>query len=467
VCTAKAHSWFFGMLVAILMCAGSFTTAEAQALAGRTWAIVIGVSRYGDPSLSERSLRYAESDAQEIRDALIERCNVPQQNVHLLKGSKATKSGIERAFASVAKSARSSDLVFIYFSGHGSFVQDRDGDEVDGDRLDEVLLPYDAVLGDESTYIIDDSLGYMVSRLPASSVAIIIDSCHSAGQGKSVPTPGLLVKGTGDSFAKDIFTDAGGGTGRALLSACQSGEVAYENEDLGHGVLTYFVLQSLEQVGADRDRNGALTFDELGAFVEERVDAWCLQNGVFQTPSYESKSATPIIIVPRSVAGPGKTVLATSSQATSSPVALKLGAAVNVVPIGLDCSGSSFGPALNAAAYAGLSFTAEHWTFQLLTTLFDEAAYTFIENPNVQVILGLYGPELRAGELLFECGADISRQGLSTIGSLCFVFLADAVLRADARLGVRTKFGGGSAGLFDFAAICVFVAVDVCLSFGL
>lgn len=299
-CPLAARAWLFGVLVVVpLLCAALPGAVAAQTLAGKTWAIVIGVSRYGDSSLSERSLRYAESDAQEIRDALIERCNVPRQNIQLLKGPKATKAGIERAFAGVAKSARSGDLVFIYFSGHGSFVPDRDGDEVDGDRLDEVLLPYDAVLGDESTYIIDDNLGYMVSRLPASPVAIIVDSCHSAGQGKSVPTPGLLVKGTGDSIAKDIFTDAGGGVGRALLSACQSGEVAYENEALGHGVLTYFVLQAIEQqFAADSDHNGILTFDELGAYVESQVDAWCLESGQFQTPSYESKSSMPIIIVP-------------------------------------------------------------------------------------------------------------------------------------------------------------------------
>ncbi|MDD4903053.1 MAG: caspase family protein [Candidatus Bipolaricaulis sp.] len=290
---------FVGVLVAVSCVWLAFSAvAASQTAGGKTWAIVIGISKYGDPSLSGRSLRYAESDAQEIRDALVERCGVPQQNIHLLKGSKATKSGIEKAFASVSKSARSGDLVFVYFSGHGSFVQDRDGDEVDGDRLDEVLLPYDAVLGDESTYILDDLLGYMVSRLPVGPVAIIVDSCHSAGQGKSVPAPGLLVKGTGDSIAKDIFTDAGAGGGRALLSACQSGEVAYERDDLGHGVLTYFVLQSLEQAAADSDHNGVLTFDELGAYVESQVAAWCLENQVFQTPSYESHSSAPIIIVP-------------------------------------------------------------------------------------------------------------------------------------------------------------------------
>jgi hypothetical protein len=332
-CPLAARAWLFGVLVVVpLLCAALPGAVAAQTLAGKTWAIVIGVSRYGDSSLSERSLRYAESDAQEIRDALIERCRVPQQNIHLLKGPKATKAGIEKAFASVAKSARSGDLVFIYFSGHGSFIPDRDGDEVDGDRLDEVLLPYDAVLGDESTYIIDDALGYMVSRLPASLVAIVMDTCHSAGQGKSVPAPGLLVKGTGDSIAKDVFTDAGGGSGRALLSACQSGEVAYENEALGHGVLTYFVLQAIEQqFAADSDHNGVLTFDELGAFVDERVDAWCLENGVFQTPSYESKSSTPIIIVPIVVIVPRSPLPSPPLQGGGRAGSLGLGITQSVV----------------------------------------------------------------------------------------------------------------------------------------
>lgn len=299
-CPAAARAWLFSVLiVAPLLCAALSGAVAAQALAGKTWAIVIGVSKYGDQSLSEWSLQYAESDAQAVYDALVDRCRVPRQSIYLLKGRRATKAGISSAFASLSRAAKANDTVFIYFSGHGSFIPDREGDEVDGDRLDEVLLPYDAVLGDWSTYLVDDELGWMVSGLSAGAVAIVIDSCHSGGQGKSVPTPGLLVKGTGDSMTKDIFTDPGGNKGCALLAACQSGEVAYERKDLGHGVLTYFVLQAIEQqFAADSDHNGILTFDELGAYVESQVDAWCLKSGQFQTPSYESKSSTPIIIVP-------------------------------------------------------------------------------------------------------------------------------------------------------------------------
>ena len=52
--------------------------------------------------------------------------------------------------------AEAGDVVVFYFSGHGSQIRDRDGDELT-DQLDEVICPYD-MDWDRRTFILDDDL---------------------------------------------------------------------------------------------------------------------------------------------------------------------------------------------------------------------------------------------------------------------------------------------------------------------
>ena len=68
------------------------------------------------------------------------------------------------------------DTVYIHFSGHGSQVEDRNGDESDG--LDESILPYDARTGEvpDST---DDELGALLTGLRTDRAWVVLDSCHS------------------------------------------------------------------------------------------------------------------------------------------------------------------------------------------------------------------------------------------------------------------------------------------------
>ena len=49
------------------------------------------------------------------------------------------------------KGAKPGDSLFFHYSGHGSQVKDKDGDEIDG--LDETILPVDF---QKSGMIIDD-----------------------------------------------------------------------------------------------------------------------------------------------------------------------------------------------------------------------------------------------------------------------------------------------------------------------
>jgi len=80
-----------------------------------------------------------------------------------------------------AKNLNSNDTFALYYSGHGSFVTDKNGDEVD--RKDEVLVLSDGV---RNIPFIDDNLNSYLNRIRARKL-IIFDSCHSgtANRGSS------------------------------------------------------------------------------------------------------------------------------------------------------------------------------------------------------------------------------------------------------------------------------------------
>ena len=65
--------------------------------------------------------------------------------------------------------------LWIHYSGHGSYIRDRSGDEDDG--KDEVLVPIDYTTGG---MISDDDLHYYLSHLPETCKCFcLFDCCHS------------------------------------------------------------------------------------------------------------------------------------------------------------------------------------------------------------------------------------------------------------------------------------------------
>lgn len=71
------------------------------------------------------------------------------------------------------------DLVWFEYSGHGSYVSDRSGDEVDG--KDEALVPSDFR---SAGLLMDDTIKRIFKSFnPKTRVISIIDACHSASVG--------------------------------------------------------------------------------------------------------------------------------------------------------------------------------------------------------------------------------------------------------------------------------------------
>ena len=81
------------------------------------------------------------------------------------------------ALNKIVKEADSNDVVYIHYSGHGSQVEDLNGDEPQ-DQLDETIVPQDGRT-EGVPDITDDELEALLSQLKTSQAVVVLDSCHS------------------------------------------------------------------------------------------------------------------------------------------------------------------------------------------------------------------------------------------------------------------------------------------------
>ena len=166
-------------LAALALLLAQIALAQLAAAAGTSRALLIGINQYK----AVPSLQGSVNDVETIRQVLATRWGFPPANIELLVGEAATRDGMLQAFNRLVAAAGPDDTVYIHYSGHGSQVQDLNGDEADG--LDETLVPQDGRSGNIPD-IVDDELDSIFSKLHARSTVIVFDSCHSGTATRAV-----------------------------------------------------------------------------------------------------------------------------------------------------------------------------------------------------------------------------------------------------------------------------------------
>jgi len=261
------------------------------------WALVIGISDYEDPNVTD--LAYARADAEAFATWLVDSGTDPDHVFLLLDENGETAEGIAFREATLSKiragldwlyrMAHPEDLVFVYFAGHGFQSEDDDGDETDG--VDEFLVPYDVdTQARSATALRDDEFGKFLDDIESNHVMVVFDSCHSGGQSRS------LSGGTrpmGDEF--DLFNDFSL-EGKLVMAAAAENQKALEHEAFGHGVFTYFLLQGLEG-GADQDVDHLITAEELHNYVRDAVEEFArITEGHTQVPQMTGRGAVGVVL---------------------------------------------------------------------------------------------------------------------------------------------------------------------------
>jgi hypothetical protein len=172
-----------GMILATLLCFDLQQEATAESSSqgqGAKRALLIGINKYKAVPKLQGSL----NDIETMKQVLITRWGFPEGNIRFLTDEQATRDGMLAALNRFVKDTGPQDTVYIHYSGHGSQVEDLNGDEAD-DKLDETLVPQDGRTGSVPD-ITDDELAAILGKLPAKNAFVVLDSCHSGTATRSL-----------------------------------------------------------------------------------------------------------------------------------------------------------------------------------------------------------------------------------------------------------------------------------------
>lgn len=245
---------------------------DAQKPDSKKWAFLIGIEDYEDEHITD--LRYSVDDVRLLYEVLVDSRRGAFDYVRLLTSEdtesqkRPTRRNIFRGLRNWLSQTKPDDTVLFYFSGHG--IADKDGQNYLIAVDTEVSLPQETAVSMKQVNAILNNR----EQIPAKRIIVVLDSCHS---GVRRDARSLVVQG---QILSPLFEDA---EGRITLASCNIDEQSFEDEDIGHGVFTYFFVEGLKG-NADQSRDGLITASELNNYVYTQVTTWAKNRQLKQTP---------------------------------------------------------------------------------------------------------------------------------------------------------------------------------------
>jgi hypothetical protein len=208
-----------------------------------------------------------------------------------------SKTNIRADILGLAGTIGPNDILVVYFSGHGT-------QDSSTTPPREFFDPYGAVMKytvDGKYYdfpfpsVRDDDLRAVFDTISTPRKVLILDTCNSGGfignqlesdwtsaaGSVTVVGPGTLAQAIANYASMQSSPTGLSPYGAQVLSAAGKDELSYESSSLGHGVLTYYLLQGLQGSLADLNKDGHVTVLEAFAYAKAGVDQnWNGNSGV-------------------------------------------------------------------------------------------------------------------------------------------------------------------------------------------
>ncbi len=149
-------------------------------------ALLVGINAYPGAALNG-----CLNDVEDWFHLLTQFGGYNPDNIRALCDQRATTQGIKDGWAWLRNGVVAGDEVVFGYSGHGSQVRDKSGDELD-DGMDECICPVNLNDPDywDNGVLLDDDIGNWLKTFPAGvKITVILDSCHS-GSGTRELGPG-------------------------------------------------------------------------------------------------------------------------------------------------------------------------------------------------------------------------------------------------------------------------------------
>ena len=270
-------------------------------------ALLVGINAYPDAAL-----RGCINDVQQMKGLLKQYYGFQDDGIKVMLDGDATAAGITAGLVWLAEGGADADAVRIFhYSGHGTYVADKNGDEPDG--RDECLVPFDYK---SAGFITDDVLKTLYDKFPVSgNLTLVMDSCHSGTvnkapaedivfrflpvsdaeqekidaaaakfaqdqqeyvfkaikklRGQEVTDAELRAK-VGDlmaSFEKKRFGDVRTTEANVLLAGCRPDQTSADARISGdyHGAFTYYLAEAIQQA------KGQISYRQLADKVGKKL----------------------------------------------------------------------------------------------------------------------------------------------------------------------------------------------------
>ncbi len=231
--------------------------------------LAVGINSYANPQFD---LKYAVADAHSFTEELRRRQEKLRRygrvEVTSITDKDATKPNILRALDELSERTQPEDAVVVYYAGHGVAAADS-----------FYLIPHDLgymgsrlAIGPQSLDTIirhsisDRELERVFEKVDAGQTLFVIDACNS-GQALEAEE-----KRRGPMNSKGLAQLAYE-KGMYVLTAAQSYQAALEVEQLGHGLLTFVMVEvGLKSLAADfAPKDGTVAVREWLDFAVEQV----------------------------------------------------------------------------------------------------------------------------------------------------------------------------------------------------
>lgn len=245
-------------------------------------ALLIGINYYSSPSVR---LNGCIDDVNNIRSVLIDAYDYDLANIVTLRDDELrsqyqpTRDNIINNLKQLVSQTPQLQEIWIHYSGHGSQIQDKNGDEKSG--MDSFLVPSDY---EQRGFIIDDELLNIIKNIKCRAI-LAFDSCHS-GTICDLPWSFEYKNASGFSIMKNnnvVIQNPN----IYMFSGCKDNQTsadAYSNEGQDYmGAFTNALINALRM--NRHNVNCMLLYRDICNYLKT--------NGFEQLPIFSSSSQTP------------------------------------------------------------------------------------------------------------------------------------------------------------------------------